>query len=96
MGLFATLTYFVPLFLVAVGIIPEGVTYFYALIVFLPQLAVNIRRLYDLGFSGWWLIAGLIPFVGLLGAIPLLFEEGEKRRYCPKKCVSFSVPPPFC
>ena len=78
--LFATLTYFVLLVLVTVGIIPEGVTYFYALIVFLPQLAVNIRRLYDLGFSGWWLIAGLIPFVGLLGAIPLLFEEGEKRR----------------
>lgn len=37
--LFATLTYFVLLFLVTVGIIPEGVTYFYALIVFLPQLA---------------------------------------------------------
>lgn len=78
--LFAILTYFVLLFLVTVGIIPEGVTYFYALIVFLPQLAVNIRRLYDLGFSGWWLIAGLTPFVGLLGAIPLLFEEGEKKR----------------
>lgn len=78
--LFATLIYFVLLFLVAVGIIPEKVTYFYALIVFLPNLAVNIRRLHDLGFSGWWLLAGLIPFVGLLGAIPLLFEEGEKRR----------------
>ena len=33
--LFATLIYFVLLFLVTVGIIPEGVTYFYALIVFL-------------------------------------------------------------
>ncbi len=78
--LFATLIYFVILFLVAVGIIPEGVTYFYALIVFLPNLAVNIRRLHDLGLSGWCLLAGLIPFVGLLGAIPLLFVEGEKRR----------------
>lgn len=78
--LFATLIYFVLLFLVAVGIIPEGVTYFYALIVFLPNLAVNIRRLHDLGLSGWWLLAGLISFVGLLGAIPLLFVEGEKRR----------------
>ncbi len=77
--LFATLIYFVLLFLVAVGIIPEGVTYFYALIVFLPNLAVTIRRLHDLGFSGWWLLAGLIPFVGLLGAIPLLFVEGENR-----------------
>ena len=48
--LFATLIYFVLLFLVAVGIIPEGVTYFYALIVFLPNLAVSIRRLHDLGF----------------------------------------------
>ena len=78
--LFATLTYFELLFLVTVGIIPEGVTYFYALIVFLPNLAVNIRRLHYLGLSGWWLLAGLIPLVGLLGAIPLLFVEGEKRR----------------
>lgn len=77
--LFATLIYFVLLFLVTVGIITEGVTYFYALIVFLLQLAVNIRRLHDLGLSGWWLLAGLIPFVGLLGAIPLLFVEGENR-----------------
>ena len=22
--------------------------------------------------------------------------EQQKKRYCPKKCVSFSVPPPFC
>ena len=78
--LFATLIYFVLLFLVAAGIIPEKVTYFYSAILFLPNLAVSIRRLHDLGFSGWWLLAGLIPFVGLLGAIPLLFEEGEKRR----------------
>lgn len=78
--LFATLIYIVQLFLVAIGIMSEGVSYFNALILFLPQLAVSIRRLHDLGFSGWWLLAGFIPFVGLLGAIPLLFVEGEKRR----------------
>lgn len=78
--LFATLIYLVLLFLVAVNIIPEGVTYFYNAILFLPNLAVSIRRLHDLGVSGWWLLAGFIPFVGLLGAIPLLFVEGEKRR----------------
>ena len=24
------------------------------------------------------------------------FASKHKQRYCPKKCVSFSVPPPFC
>lgn len=31
---------------------------------FLPGLAVSIRRLHDIGKSGWWLLAGLTPFIG--------------------------------
>lgn len=36
----------------------------YALAVFLPYLAVSVRRLHDIGRSGWWLLLGLIPIVG--------------------------------
>ncbi|WP_427976685.1 DUF805 domain-containing protein [Agarivorans sp.] len=41
----------------------------YALAVFLPTLAVSVRRLHDIGRSGWWL---LIAFIPLIGAIVLL------------------------
>lgn len=36
------------------------------LAVFLPSLAVSVRRLHDTGRSGWWVLIGLIPFIGWL------------------------------
>lgn len=41
----------------------------YALAVLIPGLAVFVRRLHDIGKSGWWF---LIAFVPLIGAIILL------------------------
>ena len=41
----------------------------YALAVFIPGLAVAIRRLHDTNRSGWWL---LIAFIPIAGAIVLL------------------------
>lgn len=32
--------------------------------VFIPSLAVGVRRLHDTGKSGWFLLIGLIPLVG--------------------------------
>lgn len=36
----------------------------YTLAVFLPSLGVSIRRLHDIGRSGWWVLVGLIPVAG--------------------------------
>ena len=50
---------------------------FYTLIVFIPGVAVAVRRLHDTGKSGWHLLFGLIP---LLGAVVLLYwyaKEGD-------------------
>ncbi len=41
----------------------------YALAVFIPALAVTVRRLHDIDRSGWWILIGFIP---LIGAIILL------------------------
>jgi uncharacterized membrane protein YhaH (DUF805 family) len=30
----------------------------------LPTLAVNVRRLHDIGRSGWWLLFALVPLAG--------------------------------
>jgi len=38
----------------------------YILATFLPSIAVSIRRLHDIGKSGWWLLINLIPIVGPL------------------------------
>ena len=36
----------------------------YNLAVILPAMGVLIRRLHDIGKSGWWWLIGLVPFVG--------------------------------
>ncbi len=38
----------------------------YSLAVLLPGLAVSVRRLHDVGKSGWWLFIILVPFVGAI------------------------------
>jgi uncharacterized membrane protein YhaH (DUF805 family) len=36
----------------------------YALGVLIPSIAVSVRRLHDIGKSGWWLLLLFIPFIG--------------------------------
>ncbi len=36
----------------------------YILATLLPSLAVSVRRLHDVGKSGWFLLLNLIPFIG--------------------------------
>ncbi|MCP3753765.1 DUF805 domain-containing protein [Streptomyces sp. TBY4] len=43
---------------------------------FLPSLAVGVRRLHDQGKSGWWILVGFIPLVGWIWAIVLMATEG--------------------
>ena len=44
------------------GELPYGVFYFlYALVVLIPGLAVAVRRLHDVGKSGWMILIALIP-----------------------------------
>lgn len=38
----------------------------YGLIIFIPSLSILIRRLHDISRSGWWILVGVIPFIGQL------------------------------
>jgi uncharacterized membrane protein YhaH (DUF805 family) len=38
----------------------------FAWAMFLPLLAVSVRRLHDIGRSGWFYLVGYIPFAGLV------------------------------
>ena len=45
----------------------HGLLYLLAfLALLLPGIAVGVRRMHDIGKSGWWLLLGLIPIVGLV------------------------------
>lgn len=60
------------------GSLPYGWIYMlYSLAVMLPGLAVSIRRLHDLGKSGWWIFISLIPLVGGIWLIVLLVTDSQ-------------------
>ena len=43
----------------------------------LPYLAVAVRRLHDTGRSGWWMLIGLVPFIGGVFLLVFFVSEGE-------------------
>jgi uncharacterized membrane protein YhaH (DUF805 family) len=49
----------------------------YGLFVFLPSLAVSVRRMHDVGKSGWMLFINLIPILGWIYYIVLLCRDSE-------------------
>lgn len=49
----------------------------YVLFVLIPGLAVAVRRLHDVGKSGWFLLIGLIPLIGSIWLLVLFCTDGE-------------------
>ncbi|MBP6313821.1 MAG: DUF805 domain-containing protein [Flavobacteriales bacterium] len=57
--------------------IPYGPFYgLVALALLVPGLAVSVRRLHDVGKSGWMLLVGLIPIIGAIWLIVLALRDG--------------------
>lgn len=50
----------------------------YVLAVLIPGLAVTVRRLHDVGKSGWMYFIVLIPLIGAIWLLVLFLTEGEK------------------
>ena len=56
-----------------------GILYFiYALATLIPSLAVAVRRLHDIGKSGWMILVGLIPLVGGIWLIVLMATDSQE------------------
>ena len=49
----------------------------YALAVLIPGLAVAVRRLHDVGKSGWMLLISLIPIVGAIWLLVLVVTNSK-------------------
>ncbi|WP_163970319.1 DUF805 domain-containing protein [Oceanobacillus halotolerans] len=60
-------------------------TFLYNIAILLPALAVQIRRLHDIGRSGWWILISFVPIAG--GIILLVFmcldSEPNDNQYGP-------------
>ena len=96
---------FVFLFLFAVplgehekpAMIPLGLMFVYSLVVFVPSLSITIRRLHDIGKSGWWYFIAFVPLIG--GIILFVFTLLDSEPYAnqwgldPKASERTVVPP---
>ena len=71
-----------------------GLFYFlYCLFVIIPSWAVTVRRLHDVGKSGWWIFISLIPLIGGIWLFILTVTDSEpgENQYGPNPKESSSV-----
>lgn len=55
----------------------------YSIGVLIPSLALSVRRLHDIGRTGWWVLISIIPVIGavVLLVFMLLDSEPGSNRY---------------
>ncbi|MCX7549610.1 DUF805 domain-containing protein [Xanthomarina sp. F2636L] len=49
----------------------------YSLVIFVPSLAVAVRRLHDIGKSGWYYLLILLPIIGWIWLIVLFATDSQ-------------------
>lgn len=49
----------------------------YALAMIIPSIAVGVRRLHDIGKSGWWMFILLVPILGVLVLFFLMIRDSQ-------------------
>jgi uncharacterized membrane protein YhaH (DUF805 family) len=67
------------------AMIPFGLLFTYGLVLFVPSLAVTVRRLHDIGRSGWWYLIAFVPLIGglILFVFTLLDSDPDRNEYGP-------------
>jgi uncharacterized membrane protein YhaH (DUF805 family) len=48
-----------------------------ALALLLPNISVSIRRLHDTNRTGWWILIGLIPLIGLIVLLVFYLQDSD-------------------
>lgn len=61
-----------------VGGVYGPLTVIFLLAIIIPSIAVQVRRFHDQDKSGWFVLLGLIPFVGGLIVLVFMCLEGTK------------------
>ena len=47
------------------------------MVLFIPGLAVAVRRLHDIGKSGWMILIALIPVIGAIWILVLMVTDSN-------------------
>jgi uncharacterized membrane protein YhaH (DUF805 family) len=66
------------IFNIAIGTIGSEInilSIIYGLALLIPGLAVSVRRLHDIGKSGWMILLNLIPLIGTIWILVLMIRD---------------------
>ena len=63
--------------LIAALEVPPVLGTLYSLAAIIPSIAVGVRRLHDIGKSGWMMLLGLIPCIGTILLIVWFCQDSE-------------------
>ncbi|MCH7827260.1 MAG: DUF805 domain-containing protein [Bacteroidetes bacterium] len=57
----------------------------YGLAIFIPSISVAVRRLHDIGKSGWMLLIAIIPIIGAIWLLVLFVSDSatDENQYGP-------------
>jgi len=53
------------------------ITSLYSLAIFVPSLAIAVRRFHDIGKSAWWIFIGFVPLIGQIWYLVLMLKSGD-------------------
>ena len=56
---------------------PFAIMFIYGMICFVPSLSITIRRLHDIGKSGWWYCISFVPLVGAIILLAFTIFDSE-------------------
>jgi uncharacterized membrane protein YhaH (DUF805 family) len=73
--IFTLVNFAISVILAVLGL--DFISTLFGLAVLLPGLGVSIRRLHDIGKTGWWLLIAFVPLVGLIVLIYFFVQEGD-------------------
>lgn len=51
----------------------------FSIILIIPTLSVTVRRLHDVGKSGWWVLISLIPIIGFIVLLVFTVKDSESK-----------------
>lgn len=66
----------IPLMSESLIVVGFGLIILYGLAVFIPGLALTVRRLHDTNKSGWLLLIAIVPLIGPLALLIFFLMEG--------------------
>ncbi len=70
------------------------VSFIAGLALLLPGLAVGVRRLHDIGKSGWFILLGIIPIINFIGVFVLIYFFVQPTQPVPNEWGTGPLPPP--